>query len=88
MVEQTESNTREAVKETAADSGYGSYANYAYLEQTCPQKGERNGICSRQWIFQLECKSGGISKEEHRYHYSNFTYDALSNSYVRPEGSG
>ena len=33
MVEQTVSNTQEAVKETAADSGYGSYANYEYLEQ-------------------------------------------------------
>ena len=27
-----------------------------------------------------------IKKEEHRYHYTNFTYDAVSNSYVCPEG--
>ena len=79
MIEQTESNTQEAVKETAADSGYGSYANYEYLEQ--------NGIDG--YIpddhFQ-QYKSGEYQKEEHRYHYSNFTYDALSNSYVCPEG--
>ena len=33
MVAQTESNTQEAAKEAAADSGYGSYANYEYLDQ-------------------------------------------------------
>src|SRR3972149_11831207 len=33
MIEQTEPNTREAVKETAADSGDGGYSNYEYLEQ-------------------------------------------------------
>ncbi|MBM4066763.1 MAG: transposase [Planctomycetes bacterium] len=33
MIEQTEVNTQEKVKEVAADGGYGSYANYEYLEE-------------------------------------------------------
>ena len=33
VIEQVESNTPEKVKEVAADCGYGSYANYEYLEQ-------------------------------------------------------
>ena len=31
-------------------------------------------------------KSGEYEKAENRYHYSNFTYDAASDSYVCPEG--
>ena len=33
MIEKTELNTQEKVKEVGADSGYGSYANYEYLEE-------------------------------------------------------
>ncbi|MGQ3685684.1 MAG: transposase [Candidatus Loosdrechtia sp.] len=33
VIEQAESNTQEKIKEVAADCGYGSYANYEYLEQ-------------------------------------------------------
>ena len=31
-------------------------------------------------------KSGEYEKEKHRYHYSNFKYDAANDSYVCPEG--
>jgi len=79
MVEQTESNTQEAVKETAADSGYGSYSNYEYLEQ----KGIDGYIPDDH--FQ-QYKSGEYQKEENRYHYSNFQYDGSSDSYMCPEG--
>ena len=79
MIEQTESNTQEAVKETAADSGYGSYSNYEYLDQ----KGIDGYVPDDH--FQ-QYKSGEYQKEDNRYHYSNFTYDALSDSYVCPEG--
>ena len=79
MVEQTVSNTQESVKEAAADSGYGSYANYEYLEQ----RGIDGYIPDDH--FQ-QYKSGEYQKEENRYHYSNFQYDASSNSYTCPEG--
>ena len=82
MVAQTESNTQEAVKEAAADSGYGSYANYEYLEQ----KGIDGYVPDDH--FQ-QYKSGEYKKEENRYHYTNFEYDAASDSsdsYVCPEG--
>ena len=63
----------------AADSGYGSYSNYEYLDQ----KGIDGYVPDDH--FQ-QYKSGEYQKEENRYHYSNFTYDALSDSYVCPEG--
>ena len=56
MVEQTESNTQEAVKETAADSGCGSYANYEYLEQ--------KGIDGYSRDHFQQYKSGEYKKEE------------------------
>ena len=65
----------------AADSGYGSYSNYEYLDQ----KGIDGYVPDDH--FQ-QYKSGEYQKEDNRYHYSNFTYDALSDSYVCPEGSG
>jgi transposase len=79
MIEQTESNTQEKVKEVAADCGYGSYANYEYLEQR-----EIDGYVPDSNFQQY--KSGEYKKEENRYHYSNFTYDSASDSYVCPEG--
>ena len=63
----------------AADSGYGSYSNYEYLDQ----KGIDGYVPDDH--FQ-QYKSGEYQKEDNRYHYSNFTYDALSDSYVCPEG--
>jgi len=63
----------------AADSGYGSYSNYEYLDQ----KGIDGYVPDSN--FQ-QYKSGEYEKEENRYHYSNFTYDAARDSYVCPEG--
>ena len=79
MVEQTVSNTLEAVKETAADSGYGSYTNYEYLEQR-----GIDGYIPEDHFQQY--KSGEYKKEENRYHYTNFEYDGATDSYVCPEG--
>lgn len=79
VIEQTELNTQEKVKEVAADCGYGSYANYEYLEQR-----EIDGYVPDSNFQQY--KSGEYKKEENRYHYTNFTYDAASDSYVCPEG--
>ncbi len=79
MIEQAESNTQERIKEVAADCGYGSYANYEYMERR-----EIEGYVPDSNFQQY--KSGEYQKEEHRYHYTNFTYDAASNSYVCPEG--
>jgi len=78
-IEQAESNTQEKIKEVAADCGYGSYANYEYLEQ----RGIDGYVPDSN--FQ-QYKSGEYQKEENRYHYTNFTYDAASDSYVCPEG--
>jgi transposase len=79
VIEQAESNTQAKVKEVAADCGYGSYANYEYLEQR-----EIDGYVPDSNFQQY--KSGEYQKEEHRYHYSNFVYDVISDSYVCPEG--
>src|SRR3989337_827742 len=79
VIEQVESNTQEKVKEVAADCGYGSYANYEYLEQR-----EIDGYVPDSNFQQY--KSGEYEKEENRYHYSNFKYDSASDSYVCPEG--
>ncbi|WKZ19159.1 MAG: hypothetical protein QY310_01040 [Candidatus Jettenia sp. CY-1] len=79
MIELTEANTQEKVKEAGADGGYGSYANYEYLEE----RGIEGYIPDDH--FQ-QYKSGVYHKEENRYHYTNFTYDAASDRYVCPEG--
>jgi len=79
MIEQTELNTQEKVKEVAADCGYGSYSNYEYLEQR-----EIDGYVPDSNFQQY--KSGEYEKEENRYHYTNFTYNAVTDSYVCPEG--
>lgn len=79
LIEKTESNALVKVNEAAADCGYGSYANYEYLEQR-----EIDGYVP-DGNFQ-QYKSGEYQKEENRYHYSNFIYDSASDSYVCPEG--
>ncbi len=79
VIEQTESNTQEKVKEVAADCGYGSYAQYEYLEQ----RGIDGYVPDSN--FQ-QYKSGAYEKEENRYHYTNFAYDSASDRYVCPEG--
>ena len=67
------------VKEVAADSGYGSNANYEYLEQ----KGIDGYVPDNN--FQ-QYKNGEYEKEANRYHYSNFKYDESTDSYTCPEG--
>ena len=79
MIEQTERNIKEPVEEVAADSGYGSYANYEYLEEK-----EIDGYVPDDHFRQY--KNGEYDKEENRYHYSNFKYDESTDSYTCPEG--
>ncbi len=79
MVEQAELNTGKKVEEASADSGYGGYASCEHLE-----KKEIDGYVPDMFFHQY--KSGEYNKEENRYHYSNFKYDASSDSYICPEG--
>ena len=79
MIEQAELNTGKKVEEVSADSGYGGYASCEYLE-----KKEIDGYVPDMYFHQY--KSGEYQKEENRYHYSNFKYDASSDSYICPEG--
>jgi transposase len=79
MIEKTESNTEKEVEEVGADSGYGSYDNYEYLDT----KGI-DGYVPDQYFTQY--KSGEYEKEENRYHYTNFRYDESTDSYICPEG--
>ncbi|MGQ3685685.1 MAG: transposase [Candidatus Loosdrechtia sp.] len=37
-------------------------------------------------MYFQQYKSGEYKKEAHRYHYSNFTYDVITDSYICPEG--
>ena len=79
IIEQTETNTKETVEEVAADSGYGSYTNYEYLEE----KGIDGYVPDDHF---RQYKRGEYEKEENRYHYSNFKYDESTDSYICPEG--
>ena len=79
MIEKTESNTSVKATEVAADSGYGSYSNFEYLEA----KGIDGHVPDGNFH---QFKSGEYDKEENRYHYSNFKYDEADDSYTCPEG--
>jgi len=79
MIEKTELNTGKGVNEATADSGYGDYESYEYLE-----KREIDGYVPDMYFHQY--KSGEYQKEENRYHYSNFTYETSTDSYICPEG--
>ena len=79
IIEKSKSNTQEPVEEVTADSGYGNYANYEYLEE---QKIE--GYVPDRYFHQY--KSGEYEKESQRYHYTNFKYDKSIESYICPEG--
>ena len=81
-VEKLEEEIKELLKEVeaaSADSGYGGYASYEYLE-----KRGIDGYVPDMYFHQY--KSGEYEKVENRYHYSNFVYDASSDSYICPEG--
>jgi transposase len=79
MIEQSESNTEQEVEEVVADSGYGSYANYEYLENK-----RIDGYVPDNYFQKF--KTGEYDKEENRYHHTNFTFDSSTNSYICPEG--
>lgn len=79
MIEQTELNTGKRVDEATADSGYGDYASYEYLEER-----GIDGYVPDMYFHQY--KLGEYKKEENRYHYSNFTYEESTDSYLCPEG--
>lgn len=79
MIEKTEENTDVDVQEVTADTGYSSYSNYEYLE-----KKEIDGYIPDSNFQQY--KNGEYEREENRYHYSNFKYDKLTDSYTCPEG--
>ena len=79
MIEQSESNTCKRVEEVAADSNYGNYSTYEYLEE----KGI-DGYVPDDFFHQY--KNGEYEKEKHRYHYINFEYDESSDTYICPEG--
>ncbi|MCP4271065.1 MAG: IS1182 family transposase, partial [Gammaproteobacteria bacterium] len=79
MIEQAESNTGKRVEEATADSGYGGYASYEYLEER-----GIDGYVPDKYFHKY--KSGEYKKEENRYHYSNFVHNASDDSYTCPEG--
>jgi len=79
MIENSENNTGAAVNEVAADSGYGNYSAYEYLERK-----KIDGYVPDRYFSKYQ--SGEYEKEENRYHYSNFKYDSSTDSYTCPEG--
>jgi transposase len=79
MIEQTETNTREPVEEVVADSGYGNYTSYEYLEE----KGIDGYVPDNNF---RQYKNGEYDTEGNRYHYSNFKYNESTDSYICPEG--
>jgi transposase len=79
MIDQSESNIKQEVKEVAADSGYGSYANYEYLENK-----QIDGYVPDNYFQKF--KAGEYDKKENAYHYTNFTFDSSRNCYICPEG--
>ena len=77
LIEQSESNSTEEVKEASADCGYGNYETYEYLEE--------KGIDGYVPDLQFQQYKTGKFKDD-RYHYSNFEYDESMDSYTCPEG--
>jgi hypothetical protein len=75
MVEVTQKNLNEPIKEVAADSGYSSYDNYEYLS-----KNEKKGYIPDQYLTQLQHQECG------KFHQENFTYDETTDTYICPEG--
>lgn len=76
MVERTEENTKEELKEIAADTGYSSYENYEYLS-----KNNKVGYIPDQQMREQENQ-----ERYNRYHLDNFTYDRDRDEYMCPEG--
>ena len=76
MVETSEKNLGEEIKEVAADAGYSSYENYEYLESR-----KKCGYIPDQNM------NKGTKKKRDRYHYENFQYDKKKDEYICPEGN-
>lgn len=75
MVETTEENTEQEVKEVGADRGYSGYENYEYLSK----KGKIGYI--------PDSNMNRVSRRElSKYHQDNFTYDKDRDEYRCPEG--
>lgn len=79
MIEQTEDNIDQEVKEIIADSGYASYGNYEYLAQR-----KKDGYIPDDHFEQVKNKE--YQKEEKKYHKENFLYDKEKDCYTCPEG--
>lgn len=75
MVETSDKNLNERVKEVAADSGYSSYDNYEYLANN-----EKIGYIPDQ-NFRQDSKDN-----KSLYHQDNFHYKKETDKYVCPEG--
>ena len=74
MVEATDKNLGQPVKEVAADAGYSSYDNYEYLDKKrkidyIPDQNFRKG-----------------NARDNPYHQDHFTYDSKKNIFLCPEG--
>jgi len=74
MVETSETNLAQPVKEVAADAGYSSYDNYEYLE-----KNNKIGYIPDQ-NFRKDLKGKGP------YHRDRFSYDPEEDIFLCPEG--
>lgn len=74
MIESSEKNIEENIKEIIADAGYSSYDNYEYLEQ-------------RKKIGYIPDQNFRKAKEEEKekYHIDNFKYNETKDEYICPE---
>ena len=75
MIEETERTLTEEVKEVALDTGYSSYDNYEYLEET-----GMTGYMPNDEMGQNNKKDNGP------YNMDRFEYDKTKNEYICPEG--
>ena len=79
MLSKSESNSGQAVKQVASDSGYSSYDNYECLEK----RGIEGYLPDDDFA---KYKKGAFNQEVNRYHISNFEYDEEKDIYICPAG--
>jgi len=80
MIETTEKNTGEKVKEAKLDSGYASYENYKILKE----KGIDGYVPDKQF-YNDEKNNNKQEPQEKKYENRNFEYNKKLNKYVCPE---
>ncbi len=80
MINSTEKNTGEKVKEAKADSGYASYKNYKMIK-----KKNIDAYIPDQQFYNDE-KNKLNNKDKKEYKNRNFEYDKKLNKYICPEG--